>query len=155
MSLFFKKIIRGKKLVPHDLNTLMGFKKGRRTVYDDFGMMELANTGVTKTSALNLAKQLNLSIAQISKLLPITERTFYRYTKNHKLDKYVTEQVLQIAQVAARGFQVFEDRELFLEWFNSPCIALGNEKPINFLNSRFGCNLVLQELGRIEHGVNV
>lgn len=141
-------------MIQQNLSSLMGLKKTGATDYDDFGLMELANTGVTKTSALNLAKQLNLSIAQISKYLPITERTFHRYAKNHKLDKYVTEQVLQIAQVAARGFQVFEDRELFLEWFNSPSMALGNEKPISFLGSRFGCNLVLQELGKIEHGVN-
>ena len=34
---------------------------------------------------------------------------------------------------------------------NSP--ALGNRTPASLLGSRFGAELVLDELGRIEHGV--
>jgi len=36
---------------------------------------------------------------------------------------------------------------------NHPNKALNNKTPMSLLNSKFGTNMVLDELGRIEHGV--
>lgn len=63
------------------------------------------------------------------------------------------EQVLQIAEVAAKGSKVFEGRDRFLVWMNHPNKALNNQTPMSLLNSKFGTDMVLNELGRIGHGV--
>ncbi len=86
-------------------------------------------------------------------LLPVTERTIQRYTAKRHFSRVVSEQILQIAEVAAKGIEVFEDKDRFISWMNHPNKALGNRTPMGLLNSRFGAEVVLDELGRIEYGV--
>jgi len=65
----------------------------------------------------------------------------------------LSEQNQQIAEVIAKGSKVFGGRDRFLAWMNHPNKALNNKTPMSLLNSKFGTNMVLDELGRIEHGV--
>jgi putative toxin-antitoxin system antitoxin component (TIGR02293 family) len=53
----------------------------------------------------------------------------------------------------AKGVELFKDKNNFLAWMQLPNVALGKRPPISLLNSRFGTEMVLDELGRIEHGV--
>ncbi|MFX0194763.1 MAG: antitoxin Xre/MbcA/ParS toxin-binding domain-containing protein, partial [Candidatus Hodarchaeota archaeon] len=41
----------------------------------------------------------------------------------------------------------------FLAWMDHPNRALADKTPLSLLNSRFGAEMLLDELGRIEHGV--
>lgn len=65
----------------------------------------------------------------------------------------LSEQILQMTEVVAKGSRVFEDRDRFLTWMNHPNKALNNKTPMSLLSSKFGTDMVLDELGRIEHGV--
>ncbi len=116
-------------------------------------LIELSNEGVTKDSLLCLAGYLNLSVSQMADLLAITERSIQRYTSDKCFNPFVSEQILQIAEVAARGTNTFGDRDKFLSWLKQPNKALANKPPIRLLSSRFGTEMVLDEIGRIEHGV--
>jgi putative toxin-antitoxin system antitoxin component (TIGR02293 family) len=116
-------------------------------------LITLSHHGVTKGALSNLAKYLSFSMNQIAELLPITERTIQRYTPSQHFNRAVSEQILQIAEVVAKGIEVFEDKNNFLAWMQQPNVALGNRPPISLLSSRFGTGMVLDELGRIEHGV--
>lgn len=116
-------------------------------------MIELSNEGVSKDSLLHLADYLNLSLSQMADLLAITERSIQRYASDKCFNPFVSEQILQIAEVATRGTDTFGDREKFLSWLKQPNKALANKTPIGLLSSRFGSEMVLDELGRIEHGV--
>jgi putative toxin-antitoxin system antitoxin component (TIGR02293 family) len=126
---------------------------GKQAVRSRMEMIELSDKGVTKDALLRLATYLNLSLSQIAKLLPITERTIQRYSRKQRFNRVVSEQVLQIAEVAARGAEVFGDREKLLSWMNTLSTALGNRAPASLLGSRFGTEMVLDELGRVEHGI--
>ena len=132
---------------------LGGEKALHRRVHHRLDLIELSDHGVTKDALLNLARYLSFSISQIAELLPISERTIQRYARRRHFNRVVSEQILQIAEVAAKGIEVFEDRDHFLSWMNQPNTALGNRKPLTLLSSRFGTEMVLDELGRIEHGV--
>ncbi len=116
-------------------------------------LIELSKRGLTKRALLNLAKFLNISTNQMSKLLPVTERTIQRYKSSEHFSHFVSEQIIQIAEVAARGMEVFGDKEKFLKWLSIPHRTLGNKSPISLLDSRFGTEMVLDELWRIEYGV--
>jgi len=135
---------------PVRLASIIGGKHATRSRLE---MIELSDKGVTKDALLRLATYLNLSLSQIAKLLPITERTIQRYSPKQRFNRVVSEQVLQIAEVAARGAEVFGDREKLLSWMNTPSTALGNRAPASLLGSRFGTEMVLDELGRVEHGI--
>ena len=129
---------------------LGGDKVLRKKIRDRFDLIELSNKGLTKDALIHLSDFLSLSLRQLSDLLPITERTIRR---NKYFSSIVSEQILQIAEVATRGVEVFGDKDKFINWMNHPCKPLANKTPLSLLNSRFGMEMVLDELGRIEHGI--
>jgi putative toxin-antitoxin system antitoxin component (TIGR02293 family) len=116
-------------------------------------LIELSNKGITKKSLIHLAKYFSCSVSQMAQLLPVTGRTIQRYALQKSFNRTVSEQILQIAEVAAKGAEVLQGREKFLAWINHPNKALNNKTPMSLLNSKFGADMVLEELGRLEHGV--
>jgi len=58
-------------------------------------------------------------------------------------------------KVLDRAKTVFKDSNKATIWLNSPCYALGNQVPIQLIESTEGMELVLAALGRIEHGIFV
>ncbi len=133
-------ILAGKQAVRGDISSRMD-------------LIELGSKGVTKAALLRLANYLDLSLGQIAQLLPVTERTIQRYKKRQRFNRVVSEQILQVTEVAARGAEVFGDKGRFLSWMKSPSPALDDRTPLSLLSSRFGNEVVLDELGRIEHGI--
>ena len=134
------KILGGPKVIP-------------KKIQNRIDLIELSNTGITKNALFHLAKYMRLSMTQIAELLPITERTIQRYAPDKHFNRVVSEQILQIAEVVAKGVEVFEDRDKFISWMTQPNAALSNRTSISLLSSRFGMEMVLDELGRIEHGI--
>lgn len=115
--------------------------------------MDFISLRVTKNALMHLAKTMNLPLHQLAKFLPITLRTVQRYKSQDRFNRAVSEHILLIAEVVAKGIRLFGDRDNFLKWLNRPCKALGNHAPINLLDSKVGVDIVSDELGRIEHGV--
>lgn len=132
---------------------LGGNKVLRKRLRNRMDLIELSNEGVTKNALVHLAKYFSCSVTQMAQLLPVTGRTIQRYTPQKPFSRIVSEQILQIAEVAAKGSEVLAGRENFLAWMNHPNKALNNKTPMSLLNSKFGADMIMDELGRIEHGV--
>lgn len=132
---------------------LGGEKILRKRIQSRMDLIELSNKGVTKDALAHLANYLSFTMRQMAELLPITERTIQRYTPQKTFNRVVSEQILQIAEVTVKGVEVFEDKRKFLSWMSYPNKALANKTPVSLLSSRFGTEMVLDELGRIEYGV--
>jgi putative toxin-antitoxin system antitoxin component (TIGR02293 family) len=135
------------------IEVLGGDKAFHRNLQNRIDLIELGKIGLTKTSLLHLADYLGLTLSQMADLLPITERTIQRYSDDQHLSPSVSEHILQIAECAAKGIRVFEDKGKFLAWLNNPNKALGQQTPMSLFSSRFGSEMVLDTLGRIEYGV--
>ena len=116
-------------------------------------LVELGSIGVTKNAVSHLANYLSLSWKQVADLLPVTERTLQRYTSHQHFNPAVSEQVLHIAEVLAKGTEVFQEKRKLLLWLNTPHKVFSGNTPFAMLCSHFGTELVLEELGRIEFGV--
>ena len=116
-------------------------------------LIELSKIGVTKNALAHLANFMSFSVRQMADFLPVTERTIQRYGPDAHFNRVVSEQILQIAEVVAKGTEAFEDTAKFLSWMNHPNKALASKTPSSLLSSRFGIEMVLDELGRMEHGV--
>ena len=65
----------------------------------------------------------------------------------------MSEQVLHIAKVVAKGTDIFKEKSKLLLWLNTPHKVFSRKTPFAMLGSRFGTELVLEKLGRIEFGV--
>jgi putative toxin-antitoxin system antitoxin component (TIGR02293 family) len=135
------------------IEVLGGEKAFHRSLRNRIDLIELGRKGLTKAALLHLAEYLGLTLGQMANLLPITERTIQRYSDDQHFGPSVSEHILQIAECAAKGIRVFEDKGKFLAWLHHPNKALGQQTPMNLLSSRFGSEMVLDELGRIESGV--
>lgn len=122
-------------------------------IKNQMDLIELCKKGLSKDALVHLAKNINLSMKDMTKILPITERTIQRHSKNQYFNKTVSEHILQIAEVVTRGTEVFGDKKLFLKWLKSTNKSLAFKTPISLLDSSYGYTLIMDELGRIEHGV--
>lgn len=94
---------------------------------------------------------------QWADFLTINVRTLQRYKKEkqHVFKPMQSEKIFELAEVLDTGYKVFDSGEDFNIWLNSPSVALGNEKPMNLLDTSYGKDLVLAELNRIEYGIFV
>jgi len=58
-----------------------------------------------------------------------------------------------LAAFAQRGIDVTGSKEAFIEWLHSPLVSLKNKRPLEFLDTTFGIQLLEKLLGRLEQGV--
>ncbi len=69
------------------------------------------------------------------------------------LDKRTSEHIIKLAELSSRGTEVFENEEKFKRWLNTPIGAFQGKKPIEYIDTITGIEMILDELGRIEHGI--
>jgi len=119
----------------------------------DFDLLNLARKGISKKSLLSLAKKISLTIEEIASVLHISERTLQRYTPNTLVKTAYADRAIELARLYERGIEVLGSEEAFSLWIKSPNLALNGEIPFNLLDTKMGFTMVLNVLGRIEHGV--
>lgn len=135
-------------------NLLGGHKNLSVKLRSRMDLVDLAHKGVNKTALNYLVKYLDISQKRMASILKITPKTIQaRKSKDH-FPINISEQILRIAEVAARGLEVFGDDTKFRMWLNAPNVALGKKIPLDLLDTNYGTDLVLDLLGRIEHGVH-
>lgn len=116
--------------------------------YQSANFFELANRGVSKKYIQNVLNITKLTVADIIEILPISIDT---YKRKSAFNPQVTEKVLEIEEVYQKGLDTFG--EGFYQWMDTPNVALGNIKPKVLLKNSFGIRRLLNQIGRIEHGI--
>ncbi len=121
---------------------------------DTVELIKISRKGIGINLFEDIVKSSSYTIKEWSKFLHLTERTIQRYKKeNRKFEKLQSERIIEIAKLQLKGQEVFGSRTNFDDWMNSKIIALGNIRPIELLDNSFGIDLLMDELGRIEHGI--
>ncbi|MEX1123469.1 MAG: MbcA/ParS/Xre antitoxin family protein, partial [Balneolales bacterium] len=89
-----------------------------------------------------------------ARILSLSDRSLQRYQKSGAhFSMAVSEKLLLIGYLFNRGHSVFNDSDRFFSWLQKPSVPLGGQTPLSLLDSIFGIDLILDELGRIEHGI--
>lgn len=109
--------------------------------------------GVPKKALDNLIEVTGITTLEMADIVRTSDRTLRRYTAKQKLNAEQSERVIELAKVYSRGEEVFGTLDAFKEWMNSTVMALGNKKPKEFLDTSMGIEMLMDELGRIEHGI--
>jgi len=121
---------------------------------DTVELLKLSRKGITIGLFEEIEKSSSYTLKEWSKFLHLTERTIQRYKKEkRKFEPLQSERIIEITKLNFKGKEVFGSKVNFEEWMNSKIIALGNVRPIELLDSSFGIDLIMDELGRIEHGI--
>ena len=132
---------------------LGGKSNSSNATYSELDMIKMTREGLKKEALTPLASYLNVSMDQLSALLHTSYRNLLRKDANDVLDSYKTEKVLELAAFVSRGIGVIGSTSGFQQWVHAPILALGNRKPLEFLDTTFGIQLVSKILGRLEQGV--
>jgi len=80
-------------------------------------------------------------------IVPISIDTYKRKTS---FNPFVTEKILEIEEVYHKGQNAFGDG--FYVWMGTENVALGL-MPKTLLSNSFGIRRLLDQIGRMEHGV--
>jgi putative toxin-antitoxin system antitoxin component (TIGR02293 family) len=115
--------------------------------------VEMARKGISKKSLLRIAEISGVSIKDLAKMLPVSLRTIQRYNEGDLLDPHVSDRAILIAEVLVKGLEVLGSREKLQTWLQTPLSALGVRPPFSLLDTGIGARMVMDVLGRIEHGV--
>lgn len=116
--------------------------------------LTVAEKGLPISVLQKLQKRMQFTNKEIGQTLDMSESTLQRrYKLNQKLDKKESESAIDLASVWAKGIEVFQDEEDFRVWLHTKNAALGNNKPLSFLNSPIGRQELKDLLTRIEWGI--
>jgi len=87
-------------------------------------------------------------------ILHVSERTLQRYAKNNgSFAPINAERALQIAAVINEGKKTFGKIDMFYNWLKRKPTMLEGALSFESLTTATGIQLVLTQLGRIQHGI--
>ncbi len=96
------------------------------------------------------------SQAELADALNVSIKTLQRFIKKESaLRTLHLELLVMIAYVYERAYELFEDDAKLYRWMSRPSPALKSKRPRELALSYLGCQVVLEELGRIAHGIAV
>ncbi|MBX2966103.1 MAG: DUF2384 domain-containing protein [Cyclobacteriaceae bacterium] len=117
-------------------------------VYGSANYFVLAGRSVSKSYVQRIMSLSGLTLAELITILPISIDTYKRKTM---FQPAVTEKILEIEEVYRAGIEAFG--EGFHAWMDTQNIALGGIKPKQLLSNSFGIRTLLNQIGRMQHGV--
>jgi putative toxin-antitoxin system antitoxin component (TIGR02293 family) len=127
--------------------------KLKSDMISDFDILELTRRGIPKKAMLFLLNKISLTIQELSNIMHISERTFQRFDDSSLVKSEYSEKAIELARLYARGEEVFGSLDKFKAWVKTPSYVFKNQTPFTLLDTSIGFDLVLKELGRIEHGI--
>jgi putative toxin-antitoxin system antitoxin component (TIGR02293 family) len=133
------------------LNTLGGSHFHKSS--NDWDILNLTRNGFPKHLVMLLAKKISLTLQEISDIMHISERTLQRYEDDTVVKTEYAEKAIDLARLYDRGEEVFGSIDKFKIWIRTPSVVFKRQTPLSLLDTSVGFEMVLDELGRIEHGI--
>lgn len=127
-------------------------KKGM-SVSNDSDLITVIRSGIPRIAMDHLMEIADISLTEMSAIIHTSDRTLRRYTPAQKLSQEQSERMVELARLYSRGEQVLGSLAEFREWMNTKLMAFGNSRPKEYLDTSLGINMIMDELGRIEHGI--
>lgn len=115
----------------------------------DLELLRYARLGIETALLWDFLKVIGTSKQDFEEFLPSSLKTFSR---KDRLDEAMSERILNIIRVFKKGEEVFQNVAAFKEWLALYNPMLGS-KPSEYLKTSTGCHLLLDELGRAQHGI--
>jgi putative toxin-antitoxin system antitoxin component (TIGR02293 family) len=111
-----------------------------------------ARKGVPKSWLLSMARECGLTLKELSSYLRISTRSIQEKEPDQYIAPGPSERALFIAKLFKLGNNTFGSMEKFRNWLNVENSAMGGEKPVSYLDTFSGIQLVMDELNAIEYG---
>lgn len=115
--------------------------------------MELINRireGVRKTDWKQLISNIGATEKEFEWILPASISSMQKKTV---YSRETSERIYELARLFGLGYEVFDTKEDFKLWLDTPSKALGKKKPFELLDSSLGFQMVENEILRIQYNV--
>ncbi len=134
---------------------LMGMqgKKDFAGIRNENDFIGVIRSGIPKQAMNHLMDIADISLIEMASIVHTSDRTLRRYTPQQKLSQDQSERLVEMARLYSRGEEVFGTMERFRQWMDTILLPFGNKKPKAFLDTSLGIGMIMDELGRIEHGI--
>lgn len=120
---------------------------------NNFALVNRAQNGISVSAFFDLLKISELTSTELSSLLNVSYKTMQRYQKeNKKLSALNSEQILKMIALYQKAEEIFGDLSSFNRWLRKPAHGLGGHKPLQFMQTPGGIDLIYEELLKIEFG---
>lgn len=106
--------------------------------------------GVKKTDWKQFIKNIDSTEKEFEHILPASISSMQ---KKSIYNKETSERIYELAKLFGLGYEVFDSKNDFKNWLNTPSKILGNKKPFDLLDSSLGFEMVEQEIIRIQYNV--
>ncbi len=116
--------------------------------YGNVNYFALSNHLISKKYIKNVLDISKLTLSELLEIIPISIDT---YKRKNEFNTFVTEKVLEIEEVYRRGLDAFG--EGFYDWMDATNLAMGGLRPKELLRNSFGVRKLLDQIGRVEHGI--
>jgi putative toxin-antitoxin system antitoxin component (TIGR02293 family) len=111
-----------------------------------------ARKGIQKSTLLSIAKEAGLTLKELSTYLRISTRSIQEKEPSQFIAPGPSERALYIAKLFKTGSDIFGSMDKFRNWLNIENSVMGGEKPVSYLDTYSGIQLVIDELNAIEYG---
>jgi putative toxin-antitoxin system antitoxin component (TIGR02293 family) len=111
--------------------------------------------GFTYKSLSDFAKASQLPLGSVAKLIDLPLSTLDRRKKsNRPLKPDESDRLYRLAQVFEKAVRLFEGNVVAArQWLAAPVRALGQQVPLELVQTAVGAQMVIEVIGRLEHGV--
>lgn len=131
----------------------MNGKKEFESIKSENDFINVIRAGIPRQAMTTLMTIADLSLLEMASITHTSDRTLRRYKPQQKLSQEQSERMIELAKLYSRGEEVFGKLASFRQWMDTVLQPFGNKKPKEFLDTSLGINMILDELGRIEHGI--
>lgn len=119
------------------------------------GIVFSARKGVKPKIFFEFADSINMPEKKLALLINISSRTIHNYKDQQKpLEPVQSEHLLKLIALFGKGEDIFGNIDEFNYWLQKP-FWNSKEKPIDWLTTPGGVDLVMDELARLSHGYAV
>lgn len=131
----------------------MNGKKDFASITNENDFIGLIRAGIPRQVMDRLMSVADLSLSEMAAIIHTSDRTLRRYTAGQRLSQEQSERMVEIARLYSRGEEVFGSLDEFRTWMDATLLAFGNKKPKEFMDTSIGITMIMDEIGRVQHGV--
>ncbi len=149
-----EKNIKTKKASPYALVSKVTKVEESEVVYNRTVKVIPSIKNYTYNEFKKVADKTPFTQAEWASILHVSERTLQRYAKNNSSFAPINaDRAIQIANVINEGKKTFGKTALFYQWLKRKPLMLEGSLSFESLTTTHGIQLVLTQLGRIQHGI--
>lgn len=134
------------------VEALGGKKVFKRRIVNVDQLRETVKAGLPYASLEALIGKFGLAREEAAAALHLPQRTIARRKKEQKLQADESDRLLRLARITAQAAVTLGNEEKAVRWLRRPNRALGNQAPLDLVDSDIGTRQVEEVLGQIEHG---